>query len=100
MTTTAATAERKLVLQRRIHWIVAGTIGYNLIEAVVAITAGTIASSAALIAFGLDSTIEVLSAAAVAWQFTRRDPERWEKGTLRSSPSHSSPSLRTSLSRP
>ena len=83
MTTTAATAERKLVLQRRIRWIVAGTIGYNLIEAVVAITAGTIASSAALIAFGLDSTIEVLSAAAVGWQFSRRDPERWEKGTLR-----------------
>lgn len=75
--------ERTHVLQRRIRWIVAATIGYNLIEAVVAITAGTIASSAALIAFGLDSTIEVLSAAAVAWQFTRRDPQRWEKGALR-----------------
>jgi len=71
------------VLHGRVRWIVAATIGYNLIEAVVAITAGTIASSAALIAFGLDSTIEVLSAAAVAWQFTRREPERWEKGTLR-----------------
>jgi divalent metal cation (Fe/Co/Zn/Cd) transporter len=59
------------------------TIGYNLVEAVIALTAGSIASSAALIGFGLDSTIEVLSAAAVAWQFTRRDPERWEKGTLR-----------------
>ncbi|WP_316294135.1 cation diffusion facilitator family transporter, partial [Clavibacter michiganensis] len=57
--------------------------GYNVIEAVVAITAGSIASSAALVGFGLDSTIEVLSAAAVAWQFSRRDPERWEKGTLR-----------------
>jgi divalent metal cation (Fe/Co/Zn/Cd) transporter len=77
------TAERKGILQRRVRWIVAATIGYNVIEAVVAITAGTIASSAALIAFGLDSTIEVLSAAAVAWQFTRRDPERWEKPTLR-----------------
>jgi divalent metal cation (Fe/Co/Zn/Cd) transporter len=75
--------ERRDVLQRRIRWIVAATIGYNLIEAVVAITAGALASSRALIAFGLDSTIEVLSAAAVAWQFTRRDPERWEKGTLR-----------------
>jgi divalent metal cation (Fe/Co/Zn/Cd) transporter len=83
MTATALPDERKHVLQRRIRWIVAATIGYNLIEAVVAITAGTIASSAALIAFGLDSTIEVLSAAAVAWQFTRQDPERWEKGTLR-----------------
>ncbi|MCS3844451.1 cation diffusion facilitator family transporter [Microbacterium sp. AK031] len=74
---------RRHILQRRIRWIVTATIVYNLIEAVVAITAGTIASSAALIGFGLDSTIEVLSAAAVAWQFTRRDPERWEKGTLR-----------------
>lgn len=76
-------AERKHTLQRRIRWIVSATIAYNLIEAVVAIAAGSIASSTALIAFGLDSTIEVLSAAAVAWQFTRRDPERWEKGTLR-----------------
>ena len=85
MTTTASTpsTERKHTLQRRIRWIVSVTIAYNLVEAVVAITAGSIASSTALIAFGLDSTIEVLSAAAVAWQFTRRDPERWEKGTLR-----------------
>lgn len=81
--TPTLTPQRRATLQRRIRWIVATTIGYNLIEAVVAITAGTIASSGALIAFGLDSTIEVLSAAAVAWQFTRRDPERWEKGTLR-----------------
>jgi divalent metal cation (Fe/Co/Zn/Cd) transporter len=83
MTATELSGERQLVLHGRVRWIVAATIGYNLIEAVVAITAGTIASSAALIAFGLDSTIEVLSAAAVAWQFTRREPERWEKGTLR-----------------
>ena len=83
MTDMTLSEERKHVLQRRIRWIVAATIGYNLIEAVIAITAGTIASSSALIAFGLDSTIEVLSAAAVAWQFTRKEPERWEKGTLR-----------------
>ncbi|GGE91419.1 cation transporter [Mycetocola zhadangensis] len=77
------TDEREHALRRRIRWIVAGTIAYNLIEAVIAINAGTIASSAALVGFGFDSTIEVLSAAAVAWQFTRRDPERWERGTLR-----------------
>ena len=75
--------KRRYVLQRRIRLIVSATIGYNLVEAVVAITAGSIASSAALIGFGLDSVIEVLSAAAVAWQFTRRDPERWERRTLR-----------------
>ncbi|WP_309064489.1 cation transporter [Microbacterium sp.] len=82
-TTTALTDARRHALHRRIRWIVSATIAYNLVEAVVAIAAGTAASSAALIGFGLDSTIEVLSAAAVAWQFTRRDPERWEKGTLR-----------------
>ncbi|MFJ4224135.1 cation diffusion facilitator family transporter [Microbacterium sp. NPDC089695] len=77
------TDSRRSTLHRRIRLIVAITIGYNVIEAVIAIAAGTVASSAALIGFGLDSTIEVLSAAAVAWQFTRRDPERWEKPTLR-----------------
>ena len=83
MTAGTVSAERAATLRRRIRWIVTATIAYNVIEAIVAITAGTIASSGALIAFGLDSTIEVLSAAAVAWQFTRRDPDRWERPTLR-----------------
>lgn len=80
---TTSTASRRDILHRRIRLIVGVTIGYNLIEAVIAIGAGSVASSAALIGFGLDSTIEVLSAAAVAWQFTRRDPARWRKPTLR-----------------
>jgi divalent metal cation (Fe/Co/Zn/Cd) transporter len=75
--------ERRDVLRGRIKLIVAITIGYNLVEAIVALAAGSVASSAALIGFGLDSVVEVLSAAAVAWQFTRKDPERWERGTLR-----------------
>lgn len=75
--------ERRAVLHRRVRWIVAITITYNVFEAVVAITAGAQASSAALIGFGLDSVIEVASAAAVAWQFTRKDPERWEKVTVK-----------------
>lgn len=83
MTSIALTPARRDVLQRRIRLIVTATIGYNVLEAVVAITAGSAASSTALIGFGLDSTIEVLSAAAVAWQFTRREPDRWEKPTLR-----------------
>lgn len=77
------TESRRDVLHRRIRIIAAVTIGYNLIEAVIALLAGTAATSTALIAFGLDSAIEVLSAAAVAWQFTRRDPERFERPTLR-----------------
>ncbi|MFI6725649.1 cation transporter [Streptomyces sp. R-74717] len=77
---------RRDVLIRRIRWFVAATITYNVIEAVVAITAGTIASSTALIGFGLDSVIEVSSAAAVAWQFSAREHavrEAREKLTLR-----------------
>lgn len=76
------TDDRRALLRRRVRLLVAATIGYNLVEAVVAVSAGAAASSAALIGFGLDSGIEVLSAAAVAWQFTRREPERYEKGTL------------------
>lgn len=74
---------RRARLRRRVRWIVGFTITYNLIEAIIAIWAGSVASSAALIGFGLDSIIEVLSAAAVAWQFTRRDPERWERVTVK-----------------
>ena len=53
---------RRAVLSRRVRLLVAATITYNVIEAVVAIAAGTVASSTALIGFGLDSVIEVLSA--------------------------------------
>ncbi|KAB1137405.1 cation transporter [Micromonospora sp. DT46] len=74
---------RRAVLARRVRLLVAATITYNVVEAVVAITAGTIASSTALLGFGLDSVIEVSSAAAVAWQFAGRDPEAREKAALR-----------------
>jgi divalent metal cation (Fe/Co/Zn/Cd) transporter len=80
---TPLTRDRRTILQRRIRWIVGITIGYNAIEAVVSIAAGSAASSAALLGFGLDSVVEVLSAVAVAWQFSRADPERYEKPTLR-----------------
>ncbi|MFG3437065.1 cation transporter [Nonomuraea sp. NPDC047897] len=74
---------RRTLLQRRIRLLVAATITYNVIEAAVAITAGSIASSAALIGFGLDSIVEVASAAAVAWQFSAADHERRERAALR-----------------
>lgn len=80
---TALSAERRLILARRIRWFVAATIAYNVVEAVVALTEGARVSSTALIGFGLDSVIEVSSAAAVAWQFAGRDPEAREKAALR-----------------
>jgi len=76
-------AHRRAVLTRRIRLLVAATITYNVVEAVVAISAGAVASSAALIGFGLDSVIEVASAAAVAWQFSGPDPEARERSALR-----------------
>ncbi len=66
---------RRDVLVRRIRFLVAATIIYNVVEAVVALGAGAVASSSALVGFGLDSVIEVSSAAAVAWQFSTADHE-------------------------
>jgi divalent metal cation (Fe/Co/Zn/Cd) transporter len=74
---------RRHVLSRRIRFFVAATIIYNVVEAVIALAEGTRVSSAALLGFGLDSVIEVSSAAAVAWQFAGRDPEAREKTALR-----------------
>jgi divalent metal cation (Fe/Co/Zn/Cd) transporter len=75
--------QRRAVLSRRVRLLVSATITYNVIEAVVAISAGAVASSTALIGFGLDSVIEVSSAAAVAWQFSGSDPAARERVTLR-----------------
>ena len=77
------TPQRRRVLSRQIRFLVATTITYNIIEAVIALTEGTRASSTALLGFGLDSVIEVSSAAAVAWQFAGRDPQDREKVALR-----------------
>ena len=75
--------ERRAVLSTRIRWFVAATILYNVIEAVIAIAEGARVSSTALVGFGLDSIIEVSSAAAVAWQFSAKDPETREKVAVR-----------------
>nr|WP_194813583.1 cation transporter [Nocardia sp. XZ_19_385] len=76
-------ADRRALLAKRIRWFVAATITYNVLEASIALTEGARVSSTALIGFGLDSVIEVSSAAAVAWQFAGRDPEAREKVALR-----------------
>ncbi|MEU6409194.1 cation transporter [Microbispora sp. NPDC046933] len=77
------TPARRERLRRRVRLLVTATITYNVVEAVVAIAAGTVASSAALIGFGLDSVVEVASAAAVAWQFSGPDHEKRERAALR-----------------
>lgn len=75
--------DRRALLSRRIRIFVAITISYNVVEAIIALAEGTRVSSAALFGFGLDSVIEVSSAAAVAWQFSAPDPTSREKAALR-----------------
>jgi divalent metal cation (Fe/Co/Zn/Cd) transporter len=67
---------RRDTLARRVRLLVTAAITYNVIEAVVALAAGALASSTALLGFGLDSLVEVSSAIAVAWQFSARDHDR------------------------
>jgi divalent metal cation (Fe/Co/Zn/Cd) transporter len=80
---SALTPSRGSTLRRRVRLIVAATITYNVVEGIVAIAAGSVAGSAALVGFGLDSTVEVLSAAAVAWQFAGPDHRAREQTALR-----------------
>lgn len=53
------------------------TIGWNVLEAVVAIGAGLFAGSIALVGFGVDSVIESTSGAILLWRL--RDGERGEQ---------------------
>lgn len=55
----AVGAPDRSTLRKRALWLAWATVAWNVIEAVVAIAAGTAAGSVALIGFGLDSTIEV-----------------------------------------
>ncbi len=73
MATIELKPQRRDVLARRVRLLAATTITYNIAEAVVAIIAGSVASSTALIGFGLDSLIEVSSAGALSWQFSAKD---------------------------
>jgi divalent metal cation (Fe/Co/Zn/Cd) transporter len=72
---TAATSS----MQRRGVRLEALTIGWNSVEAIVAVTGGLVASSVALVSFGLDSVIEVGAAIVVLWQFLGIAEEREQR---------------------
>jgi divalent metal cation (Fe/Co/Zn/Cd) transporter len=76
MTTTTLTASRPSLVRRgqRLTWL---TLGYNALEAVIAIGAGIVAGSIALEGFGVDSVIEVSASAAALWRLSLDvDPDR------------------------
>ena len=60
------------------------TIGYNSLEGLIALVAGFMAGSVALVGFGFDSVIEVTSGAALVWRFgSDTHGEQRESTTLR-----------------
>lgn len=79
----ALAPEDRARLGRRAQLLAAASVTYNAAEAVIAITAGAAAGSAALIGFGLDSLVEVSSGLIILWQFRHRLPESREQQALR-----------------
>jgi divalent metal cation (Fe/Co/Zn/Cd) transporter len=60
------------------------TVGYNVLEGVIAIGSGLLAGSVALIGFGIDSGIEVLSGLILLWRLNaQRDQEDRERAEAR-----------------
>jgi divalent metal cation (Fe/Co/Zn/Cd) transporter len=85
--TTTATPSLSVTQRRRLGrraQLLAGvSVTYNLIEAVVAVAAGAVAGSIALIGFGLDSLVEMSSGLVILWQFRHPVPESRERLALR-----------------
>lgn len=84
-TRTAAALEpaERARLARRAQLLAGASVAYNVLEAVVAVTAGLLAGSVALMGFGLDSVVEVSSGLIILWQFRHRMPETRERQALR-----------------
>lgn len=74
MTVKKAADDDQQRLHTRAIWLEVFTITWNVVEACVAVGAGIVAGSTALIAFGADSLIEVTSAVALLWRLLRAGP--------------------------
>src|SRR5829696_10368230 len=74
MSLTDTTLGRKEKLHRRGLWLEWFTVAWNVAEAVVAIGVGLAVGSVALVGFGVDSGIEVISAVALLWRLLKARP--------------------------
>jgi divalent metal cation (Fe/Co/Zn/Cd) transporter len=63
-------------LHRRALTLEGATIAWNVLEGLAAIIAGLLAGSVALVAFGLDSSVEVFASAVVVWELRGADRRR------------------------
>ena len=75
--------EARRRLGGRAQLLAGASVIYNAVEAVVAVAAGVVAGSVALVGFGLDSVVEVSSGLIILWQFRHRLPESREQQALR-----------------
>ena len=66
------TSARRALLIRRAKVLAWGGNAWHLVEFAIAVGAGISASSVALVAFGIDSLIEVAAGGVVVWLFTGR----------------------------
>jgi Co/Zn/Cd efflux system component len=66
---TKPTIDRRPLIREafRLEWL---TIGWMVIEAIVATAAGVASGSLVLIAFGLDSVVELISAGVLMWRLS------------------------------
>jgi divalent metal cation (Fe/Co/Zn/Cd) transporter len=67
---TATRAETRTDLVRQAFWLEWLTIAWMMIEAAVATASGVAAHSITLLAFGLDSFVELISASVLIWRLT------------------------------
>ena len=81
--TVGPSPAEKQRLGRLAQLLAGASVAYNLVEAAIAITAGVVAGSVALVGFGLDSVVEVSSGLIILWQFRHRLPESRERQALR-----------------
>jgi divalent metal cation (Fe/Co/Zn/Cd) transporter len=65
---SVAQTESRTDLVRQAFWLEWLTIAWMVIEAAVALWSGFIANSITLVAFGLDSVIELISASVLVWR--------------------------------
>jgi divalent metal cation (Fe/Co/Zn/Cd) transporter len=74
------------VTLRQLLWptaLILLTLLYNIFEGAASIVAGLSASSLVLVAFGFDSYLEVLAAAAVLWRLSCKDQQKGERAEQR-----------------
>ena len=86
-TTTLSPAETERLTRRGLR-LAQFTVGYNVIEGIVAVTAGLMAGLVSVVGFGIDSGIESIAAVLVALRLSARlrhgeTDERKEKIALR-----------------